>query len=207
MSMVRLLTAGKCLVGLKDSTARYRMANAKSLPKFESTKNPFRATTRAPLAEAQQTLLLAPDPEPLAEAAQPKPSSIQLPAPAQAPSVQKPVPISTPPVRKPQAQNGSGPGGETKSAVAKASVQTRSASGLIGRWTAALTGMFGKSRPARPVGMVKRGAARAVQGELSLDNIKVCCNDLSDSDVEVVAVPLVPPRAKARAAVGAVGVE
>lgn len=207
MSMVRLLTAGKCLVGLKDSTARYRMANAKSLPKFESNKNPFRTTTRAPLAEAQQTLLLAPDPEPQTVPVQPKqtPSTVQVPAPDASPVVQKPASNSTPPVRRPQAQNGSGPGGATLAAPAR--LPAKPARGLIGRWTSALTGLFGKSLPARPLGTAKRGAARPVQGELSLDNVKVCCNDLSDSDVEVVAVPLAPPRAKARVAVGAVGAE
>lgn len=205
--MVRLLTAGKCLVGLKDSTARYRMANARSLPKFESNKNPFRTTARAPLAEAQQTLLLAPDPEPQTVPVQPKQaaSAVQVPSPDYSPVVQKPASISTPPVRRPQAQNGSGPGGATLATPAKA--PAKPATGLIGRWTSALTGLFGKSHPARPPGTARRGPARPVQGELSLDNVKVCCNDLSDSDVEVVAVPLAPPRAKARVAVGAVGAE
>jgi hypothetical protein len=55
--------------------------------------------------------------------------------------------------------------------------------------------------------MGSRESTRPVQGELSLDNVRVCCNDLSDSDVEVVAVPLAPKRVKARAAAVAMGVE
>src|ERR1051325_7880847 len=44
MSLVRLLTAGKSLVGgANDSASRYRMANPAAMPKFHASKNPFRA--------------------------------------------------------------------------------------------------------------------------------------------------------------------
>ncbi len=41
MSLLRLLTAGKCLVGLSDSTARYRMTSRRVLPRFGSANNRF----------------------------------------------------------------------------------------------------------------------------------------------------------------------
>ncbi|HEY5912827.1 MAG TPA: hypothetical protein VJA21_19720 [Verrucomicrobiae bacterium] len=41
MSLVRLLTTGKCLVGLRESANRYRLTSQRLLPKFESKKNPF----------------------------------------------------------------------------------------------------------------------------------------------------------------------
>ena len=38
MSLVRLLTAGKSLVGMKDTENRYRMTSQRLLPKFGSAK-------------------------------------------------------------------------------------------------------------------------------------------------------------------------
>jgi len=43
MSLARLLSAGKSLVGGMDNTIRYRMGNPGMLPKFGSGKNPFRS--------------------------------------------------------------------------------------------------------------------------------------------------------------------
>ena len=60
MNLLRLLSAGRSLVGLKDSTARYRMSDPKAMPKFGSGNNPFwakrevqgKAEPRAPLPSA-----------------------------------------------------------------------------------------------------------------------------------------------------------
>jgi len=41
MSLVRLLTAGKSLVGLRESENRYRLSSQRLLPRFEPKKNPF----------------------------------------------------------------------------------------------------------------------------------------------------------------------
>ena len=41
MSLVRLLTAGRSLIGIKDSTSRYQMRSRHLLPKFGAEKNPF----------------------------------------------------------------------------------------------------------------------------------------------------------------------
>jgi hypothetical protein len=41
MSLVRLLAAGKSLVGMRDTASRYRMNKQGMLPKFVSPKNPF----------------------------------------------------------------------------------------------------------------------------------------------------------------------
>src|SRR5689334_14825542 len=46
MSLMRLLTAGKCFDGIGDSGAgRYRMRTPNLLPKFGSDKNPFAKKT------------------------------------------------------------------------------------------------------------------------------------------------------------------
>ena len=44
MSLLRLLTAGKTLIGLKRSESRYQLHGGQVLPMFGSKKNPFRAT-------------------------------------------------------------------------------------------------------------------------------------------------------------------
>lgn len=44
MSLLRLLTAGKSLIGLKNPARRYILSRPGALPKFNSKKNPFRLT-------------------------------------------------------------------------------------------------------------------------------------------------------------------
>jgi hypothetical protein len=205
MSMVRLLTAGKCLVGLKDHTARYRMANAKALPKFGSKESPFRSTTRAPLAEAQQTLLLAPDPEPAA-AVVPRAPAAPISTPS-APALQTPTTISTPPDHPPKLEAGGGPGGATVSRLEKPGTRGRQVSRGLRHWIGWLQARLASLRGGTRLARVRRGAIRPVQGELSLDKVKVCCNDLSDSDVEVVAASPAPRKGRPRIDCEAVGVE
>ena len=43
MSLVRLLTAGKSLVGLKQSSGRYRLPSRGCCPNSNRKKNPFRS--------------------------------------------------------------------------------------------------------------------------------------------------------------------
>src|SRR5713226_5980902 len=60
MSLLRLLTTGKSLVGLRNSDSRYQVTRQRWLPKFGSKKNPFRTRSSlvpAPVSgEAQQAL-------------------------------------------------------------------------------------------------------------------------------------------------------
>lgn len=44
MSLLRLLTTGKTLIGLKRPESRYQLPGGRALPTFGSKKNPFRAT-------------------------------------------------------------------------------------------------------------------------------------------------------------------
>jgi hypothetical protein len=46
MSLMRLLTSGKTLVGLQEARPRYRMTDPRALPKFGSGKNPFRGSQK-----------------------------------------------------------------------------------------------------------------------------------------------------------------
>src|SRR4051812_573098 len=45
MSVLKYLSAGKSLIGLKQNEVRYRMGDAGALPKFDSKRNPFRSRT------------------------------------------------------------------------------------------------------------------------------------------------------------------
>src|ERR1035441_10304634 len=41
MSLLRLLTAGKSLVGMRDAETRYRVTSQRLLPQFGASRNPF----------------------------------------------------------------------------------------------------------------------------------------------------------------------
>src|ERR1041385_5690035 len=45
MSLLRLLTAGKSLIGVPSTTGRYKLSDPRSMPKFRSTVNPFKSKT------------------------------------------------------------------------------------------------------------------------------------------------------------------
>jgi hypothetical protein len=54
MSLMRLLTSGKTLIGLQDTRPQYRMADPRSMPVFSSAKSPFRKKAEAARAEAKE---------------------------------------------------------------------------------------------------------------------------------------------------------
>lgn len=64
-------------------------------------------------------------------------------------------------------------------------------SGWVSQWGSKLSSLVSqKPKPARSA--IPRFNGQPVQGELSLDNIKVVRNDLSDADLEVVARKTAP---------------
>jgi hypothetical protein len=65
--------------------------------------------------------------------------------------------------------------------------------GLIARGFAKLKGLVG--RKASNKSPIPQFSRQPVQGELSLDNVKVMRNDLSDTDFEFVAKPVAPKKA------------
>src|SRR5215831_9777408 len=137
MSLVRLLTAGKSLVGIQDSKSRYRAVDPRAMPKFGSEKKIETDVARE--SEAK-------------------------------PSVAKPnVESSNVSVEK------------TPVAVARKA----RGSGWVSQWGSKLSSLVSqKPKPTRSA--VPRFNGVPVQDELSLDNIKVVRNDLSDADLEVV---------------------
>jgi len=181
MSLLRLLTAGKSLVGLKDHHSRY-MTRGVALPKFGSKKNPFRATTKTEVAvQAESTRASGPfapqsplgvvgtgvrsggadtvlktgSEKPVADSG----ASVGSPAPVEAEVPHPPNPAT----------------GGSKAMVPRAE----------GYFT--LTKLLFWQRPKAdrqgPPPLIKP----MVQGQLSLEAVKVIRNDLSDTDLEIVA--------------------
>jgi len=177
MGLLRLLTAGKSLVGLKDPEARYRMTDPRALPKFGSEKNPFNRPRKSGAAENPAAVIArvqreAPKPAGLCETQRGDETSGLVPS----GSLRK---NST--LRLPEAR----PAAAASAAVKVTEPRQRSRAG----------GQFGSFvKKLRPLlsfqGLKKRSAApidaRPVQGELSLDKVKVLRNDLSDTDFVIV---------------------
>jgi hypothetical protein len=166
MSLLRLLTAGKSLVGLKDTGSRYNVPRRGLLPQFSAKKNPFRASTRPEfnqsttlknVSEGQSANRAAADSE--------NPGEPALSGRAAVPLRESSLPIA-PAVSIPQK-----------------TADKRELPGSRGfRWIASLPWMRPKvEKPAIP-----RLTKSMVQGELSLDAVRVVRNDLSDTDLEIV---------------------
>jgi hypothetical protein len=177
MSLGKLLTTGKSLVGLSQSGSRYQLQKG-ALPKFESAKNPFAHKTPAePVEREPQLPKLAPA-ESVAAIEAPRLSALGalivdreaslIPSrdaqPAEPAKVSPPAKVAAP----------------------------------VDSWLKKINPIvwFRSSKPAEPKPSVPRFSKShtPVQGELSLDNIKVMRNDLSEADVEVVPAKARAPK-------------
>jgi hypothetical protein len=167
MSLGKLLTTGKSLVGLSNSNSRYHLQKG-ALPKFESARNPFASKGSAELPEREPQL--------------PK----LTPAEVAAANLKKTQPLAAP--AEPVASVSS----ESKP------VEPVKVAPPIDGWLKKINPMvwFGNRKPAEPKSAIPRfGKSHTpVQGELSLDNIKVMRNDLSETDVEIVTAKSRPAK-------------
>jgi hypothetical protein len=157
MSLLQLLTTGKSLVGMSDSESRYRMRNR--LPRFGSDRNPF-ATRQEQEGAAGE-----------GGSAEPRRGDLSIAelAAARLKETQRlPAPVAAP-----------------RSALPRPSRISR-----LAAWLRRANQAVRPSRPelaARPLPPAARPGIRPpVQGELSLDKVRVVRNDLSDADLEVV---------------------
>ena len=227
MSLLRLLRAGKSLVGSGESAARYRLLSGPALPKFGSDKNPFREPSRtraentvaepgvaasACLASAQRR---AGDEDVPAESAVAA-SNLRAPVTPDLPKIaeHQDAPCEMPSVKAVECKPAVDNARKEKRPVARRAVVETDAKPEVSGGTSSAS----NETPVKPVGVVAAGAkaaarvlrlnsklnplfgwarpkggARAlprtdalVQGELSLDRVKVVRNDLSDSDLEIV---------------------
>lgn len=177
MSLLRLLTAGRSLVGLKKTEVRYHLPDAKALPRFGSKKNPFRATVLpekvdpapenlSPSPEAQLNVESAGAGAGVEAAGASVAGHVKCDYSGDAKEDQEKVNPDQP--IKPPATTGGGRGAGLKAFL-----------------------LWGRARKSKPRGGAPRGAL--VQGELSLDRVKVVRNDLSESDLEVVRASQAEP--------------
>ncbi len=181
MSLLRLLTTGKSLVDVKANEHRYRLTSQRLLPQFGSAKNPFTSRTESDTGHAEPG-----SPGDHAEAA------------GGAPAEQRDMP-SLGAEQTPAPQRGAGD--RTEPAVAGGPCFAKALSlrtaVVLSRWTARLRGLFPRRRPRKEKTGIPRFTKAAVQGELSLEKIKVVRNDLSDADVEIVPARRSDARARA----------
>lgn len=174
MSLVRLLASGKSLVGLQDMESRYRMRRRNLLPKFGSSKNPFLARTEAPSLPLSASGANTAPPN----AAEMPPAEVT----AAALKKKTPLPVVSLPDRGAEKIFKPGP-----------------TTGLLARlspWARKLNPFARRSNPGQIAKTSAPGSTlHSVQGELSLDRVKVVRNDLNDADVEIVpAKPVVKPK-------------
>ena len=163
MSLLRLLTAGKTLVGLKKPEHRYHLPGEAALPKFGSER---RIPSERPCSRTKSETG-----EIVASAAAPEFAAADVTGPAD------PTLCTS---------SGCGAGmqptdGQTRFlALVEARQPDRRPD--IAFKALLLWGRAKKANPARPHWRV----APLIQGELSLDKVKVVRNDLSETDFEIV---------------------
>jgi len=184
MSLGKLLTTGKSLVGLSNGNARYQLQKG-ALPKFESAKNPF--ATKAPAERAETTEREPQLPKLTSE--EPK---------AAAPKKTDRLPVLAALIADREASVAASRSAQQPVEPPQAPAPAPQVAAPVDGWLKKINPMvwFGNRKPAEPKPAIQRfsKAKTPVQGELSLDNIKVMRNDLSDADVEVVPAKSRPPK-------------
>ena len=170
MSLLRLLTTGKTLVGVEDVKTRYRVNRQGTLPRFGSAKNPFGATEKPEPVRADAR----------GESEDALPSSRERLAENSSPLPARDSSAAAVPLKLAESL------GSTAFGFALALRQ-----GIAGFWSGVwrrLSTLLWRPRgnPVRAGGL--HLPKPALQGELSLDKIKVVRNDLSDTDLEIARI-------------------
>jgi len=184
MSLLRLLTAGKSLVGLKKSDNRYHVTRQRLLPEFGAKKNPFR--TMAESGCDQSALVTSPT---VPETA----NSVRLGSNGTAAATH----LAAAPEFRVTAGDAtscisakSGGSGASDGCRNAAQEETAAAHRGLGNWVSTyarkMTSLGSQvgSKPLKAV--VPKFEKPMIQAELSLERVTVVRNDLSDSDLEIV---------------------
>jgi len=184
--LVRLLSNGRSLVDLKNSAREYRMRHRNLLPKFGGKKNPFASTTEAggtaaAVPAAVQVELLKSEAAPVETAAAVQAEAVAV---SDVTSAAAAMPVRADEVAAPA------------TVVAKPSApvipkpKEPKAPGRTVAWLEKLNPLAWLPRR-KGKSVIPKFSRPPVQGELSLDNVKVVRNDLNDADVEVVPAKIV----------------
>ena len=188
MSLLRLLAAGKSLVGMSDAETRYRVTSQRLLPQFGAVRNPF--SSRGKKGPAQMGPGSSEDHRPKGVPQEIR-CSPALRGESEAAPRRGPQGVATP---------------ASRSARKFGEVLRRRTAALLAGWKMKLMGVLAKRRRKATNPAIPGFTKPPVQGELSLDRIKVVRNDLSDADLEVI--PAKPPTAPVmRATEGAASTE
>ncbi len=165
MSLGRLLTSGKSLVGLHNAEGRYEMRPKNLLPKFGSDKNPFMAAKPQSL-QAEFSRKLSATARTLTD--------VEL----EAAKRKKTQPLPKVTALKTDSQ-----------AISGSTVKTQALAwfGRIAKKANPLNWFAGRKSAVNAASRLNKAP---VQVELSLEKIKVVRNDLSDADLEVVPVKI-----------------
>ena len=175
MSLLRLLTTGNSLEGVKSNESRYRLTRQRFLPQFGSVRNPFSSGGNSASAQTEAHSPEDPGAKGASEARSSIPGSSEKPAAGFSSVVQD------------QAISLNGSRQERKETLRSRVVA------LLSRWRERVSRLLRghRGKPAKPA--IPRFTKQPVQSELSLDKIKVVRNDLSEADLEVVVAS--PPSA------------
>lgn len=213
MNFLRLFVSGKGLIGMGNSTSPYRMKPGVALPKFVSSKNPFSPPAAI---EAAKPELCKPEaaPEEIRVSAPPTTGPVKMetaplfeasaPEPVKPAVVEaaKPVAPELPPIQPAQPEL-------RPAAMAPAPAPTVATARRlpVGEWVKKLNPLaLLPLLPAR-LPRMRSGRSKApravVQGELSLEKVKVMRNDLSDTDLEIVPARTVKKAGPARSGAAA----
>jgi hypothetical protein len=176
MSLGKLLASGRSLAG-GPSVGRYNVSSRNQLPKFGSGKNPFAPAEARPTPESARGTFPAPVDVPASVTAE---AAARTPfAPARSDSTRQGFLgtvtarlVSLKPVVVAWIQAG-------RAAIIKTLAKPMSAGGR-------LVCRVRRIRRKEPRSLLPRLGKPAVQGELSLDNVRVVRNDLEESDLEIV---------------------
>lgn len=167
MSLLRLLTAGKSLIGIENPERRFRMSHPGAMPKF-GNRTSFR--TEAPPVPVGATEDASSGASGVAAAVGVEGNLTGVSACGSGPAEHPESTESGPREFSARSDPGAGPKG---------------IGAWVGNWGAKLSSLAPRKR-ARPVNTPARRNEAPLQGELSLDNIRVMRNDLSETDLEVV---------------------
>lgn len=186
MSLGKLLATGRSLAG-GPTLGRYNVSERNRLPKFGSTKNPF--AQPGSTAAAEPTAVPAPAALPASAAPAPAPASGSV-----APNTNSP--FSTPDLKRTQViprlptltwmQRANHARDAIVALGKRAYALTLAGAAKLWDLTTNLLGRMKRVRRKEPQSVIPRFGKPAVQGELSLDNVKVIRNDLEESDLEIV---------------------
>ena len=168
MSLLRLLTTGKSLVGLTDTDSRYRLTHQRLLPQFGPTRNPFSSSGKSEPVQTEARLLVQAGGGGASGEGPGVPNSCGTAAAAHQGGAQDRA-----------SSTSAGGQGFTEAMRLRAAA-------LASGCRAKLTGLLGRARVKAAKPAIPQFTKLPVQGELSLDKIKVARNDLSDADLEVV---------------------